>query len=551
MAFLPNSTIYLCNVPFDSTQKNQIYFTTKSQQKEYFSSKSVDMLLSYLVIRKTLENGSLQSSVKVDKNIDDLQTKGVNYIFYQNANHGEKYFYCFVDKLIYINEGTTEIVFHTDVYQTWLFDVNILPSFVVREHTVSDVIGEHIVPENFNFKDFNYMELLNTQEINDNTQLNDYCYLLCSTESWQGGEDELASKNICDVAQGFTFGVALNTGDIISMTNKMSDKDEGWLQSIVAIPKFSLLRSRIANLNDASKVKLPDDNEVISGEVLGGSEISETEINIYFAKNNVKFNGYTPKNNKLYTAPYFTLAITNHNGVEKEYALENFSGLAHNEVKDITFKLMGEISTNPSVYVIPCNFLGVGTNYDYATVLSEMPQISHNSDTYKLWLARNQGTIALETMGNLLNVVTGVATIGSGVGGFQAVSGVQGILSTINNVNQASRMPNKVTGGGGKNYLLLAKKKNKFEYYWKTLKKDHAETVDNFFTMYGYQINKVKQPNIDTRPYFNYIQTIDINIRGGIPCDDMTELKSIYNNGVTLWKPTAVIGNYDVDNSPQ
>ena len=82
------------------------------------------------------------------------------------------------------------------------------------------------------------------------------------------------------------------------------------------------------------------------------------------------------------------------------------------------------------------------------------------------------------------------------------------------------------------------------------IRKHHAQTVDDYFTMYGYQTNRVKVPNVSSRPYFNYVQTIDVNIKGGIPADQMERLKAVYNNGVTLWKSTATIGDYSVDNSP-
>lgn len=566
MAFLPNSTIHLCNVPIDSEYKNQIYFKNKDEQKAYFSGKSVKLLLSYLVVRKTAPNGSFQTSIKVDMNIDDIHTLGVNYLFYQNANHGEKYFYAFVDKIIYINEGTTEIVFSTDVYQTWLFDVNILPSYVVREHSATDEIGEHLIPESFTANDYKYIELLPDVEITGWDSLDDWCYLVASTVSifvTKSTDSEVGSAvqvlDIGGVAQGFYYFFLQSGNHLYNFKSFMSDKDidDGYIQSIIAIPKFSVRSSKICDKNKNTIKEKTDSVDSVEtwGEIID-SDIAESLISITFDKHNINFEGYTPRNNKLYTAPYFSLCVSNHNGTENCFAVENFSGQFSPSGKPLTFMLMGDISTNPSIYLCPCNFMGVGTNYDYAITLQDFPQISHNSDSYKLWLAKNQGSIALQTLGNVGNIGAGIAsTVASGgagaaIGATQIMSGVSGILNTINEMNVASRMPNKVSGGGGKNLLLLSQGMNKFSYYWKIIKKDYAETIDNFFTMYGYQTNKVKQPNTNVRPYFNYVQTIDINIIGGIPSEDMEKLKNVYNSGVTLWKPHAVIGNYDVDNSP-
>lgn len=567
MAFLPNSTIYLCNVPIDSEYKNQVYFKTKDEQKAYFSGKSVKLLLSYLVVRKTTPNGSFQTSIKVDMNIDDVHSLGVNYLFYQNANHGEKYFYAFVDKIIYINEGTTELVFSTDVYQTWLFDVNILPSYVVREHSATDEIGEHLIPESFTANDYKYIELLPNVEITGRDLLDDWCYLVASTESLYadtGTDDTVGNigtvKDISGVAQGFYYFFLQSSYHIKAFMACIEEKgvDDGYIQTIVALPKFSVNLAEISDVgNDKSTLKEKDSpiKHVEGWGEIVDSDVSESVVSIRFSKDRVKFEGYTPKNNKLYTAPYFSLCVSNHNGTENNYAVENFSGQYTNE-KLMTFLLTGDISPNPSIYLCPQSFMGVGTNYDYAMTLQDFPQISHNSDSYKLWLAKNQGSIALQTIGNFGNIAAGLAsTVGSGgvasaIGGGQIMQGVTGLLSTFNDMYVASKMPNKVSGGGGKNLLLLSQGMNKFSYYWKIIKKDYAETIDNFFTMYGYQTNKVKQPNTNVRPYFNYVQTIDINIIGGIPSEDMEKLKNVYNSGVTLWKPHAVIGNYDVDNSP-
>ena len=159
MEFNPISTIYLCNVPIDNSYKNQIYFSNVNKQQEYFRSKVVKTFTNYLTVRKTLPDGSLQSSIKVDCGIDQLRTIGCNYLYYQNEHHGNKIFYAFINKMIYINEGTTELIFECDVYQTWLFNVELKASYVVREHAVKDIVGLNIVPEKFSFQDYDYEHL--------------------------------------------------------------------------------------------------------------------------------------------------------------------------------------------------------------------------------------------------------------------------------------------------------------------------------------------------------------------------------------------------------
>ena len=53
--------------------------------------------------------------------------------------------------------------------------------------------------------------------------------------------------------------------------------------------------------------------------------------------------------------------------------------------------------------------------------------------------------------------------------------------------------------------------------------------------MFGYKTNLVKMPNLTGRQNWNYVKTIDANIIGNIPQNDIELLKSIFNSGVTIW----------------
>ena len=67
--------------------------------------------------------------------------------------------------------------------------------------------------------------------------------------------------------------------------------------------------------------------------------------------------------------------------------------------------------------------------------------------------------------------------------------------------------------------------------------------------MFGYKINNVKVPNITGRRNWNYVKTIDCNVDGDIPQTDLNIIKTMFNNGVTLWHNPNNIYNYSLDNS--
>lgn len=548
MAFNPSSTIYLCNVPIDSTYKNEIFFVSRSAQQNYFASKVVKTFSNYLTVRTTRADGSLQSSVKVDANIDYLRSLPCNYMYYQNANHGTRFFYAFITDLIYVNEGTTRIVFETDVYQTWMLDCEMQKSYVVREHSITDKIGENLVPEKFNFSDYVY------QEAFIDNSLTEWGYLVATTDhdlydatSWWEelfGTNQsviIAGKKMSGIYQGMFFYYFESEADMNTLLNKLVERSSDCIMFIAVIPKFCV--------SSNSKVDYHDDWEDGQGYLTASTKPAEKEITLEDLTKNGSFEGYAPRNNKLFTSPFYKLIVTNHNGEQAEYSIEDFT-----HPDEVVFKMYGDVSANPSITLIPTYYKGIVFNYDCGISISGFPQASFNTDTFKLWLAKNQFGMAVDTVGNIAQVVAGVAGIvgtgglGTAIGAGTIASGVNGILGSINTVQQASREPNKVSGGGSKTNLLTAMGQNKFDFYIQTVRRDHAMLIDDFFTMYGYQVNKVKFPQMSSRPYFNYVQTVDVNIVGGIPSDDMVILKSIFNNGVTLWKPDATVGDYSVNN---
>lgn len=557
MAFNPSSTIFLCNVAIDSTYQNQIYFASRAAQQNYFSGKVVKTFSDYLTVRTTRADGSLQSSVKVNANIDYLRSLPCNYMYYQNAHHGTRIFYAFITKFIYINEGTTEIVFETDVYQTWTLDCKLKPSYVVREHSETDEIGDNITPEKFCFQDYSYSPVYN------DTTLRNWGYLVATTgdnlegtsfwESLFGSDVVVKGKPMSGIYQGLFFWYYKSETALNNFLNEIVKEEQDCVVFIAVVPDFCVSANG-------------------SGEGLLGSSTApaQKEISISWGDYMFAFDGYVPKNKKLYTSPFLKLAVCNHSGQEAEYSAEDF--LDSNTIK---FKMYGDVSANPSITLCPMYYKGLELNYDAGISISGFPQASMNTDTFKLWLAKNQfstGTsmaagaamlitaagMAIGSGGTSLipmgaAAVGGVATgtsltsMGAGALGFM---GANTVMSTIGNVYSAAQEPNRADGGSAKNNLLTAMGMNKFDFYCKRIKGEYARTVDDFFTMYGYAVNKLKQPNVSSRPVFNYIQTVDVNIVGAIPNDDMMMLKQLYNRGITLWKPNATIGDYSADNTP-
>src|SRR5690606_22356576 len=81
----------------------------------------------------------------------------------------------------------------------------------------------------------------------------------------------------------------------------------------------------------------------------------------------------------------------------------------------------------------------------------------------------------------------------------------------------------------------------------KQIKQEYINQLTDFFNIVGYKVNRVKIPNFHTRKYWNYVQTANCNIIGNFNNEDLTELKSVFDNGITLWH-TDDVGNYALEN---
>lgn len=531
MEFQPNTTIMLCNVPFDNTYKHQVVFSSPETQGKYFQARERVTLTEYLTVREKLPDGSVLSYIRVDEDIESLKSMGCNYVVYRNGYSG-KLTFAFITKMVYINEGLTKLFIETDVWQTYCFDVELMKSFVVRQHSESDEIGDNVVPEQFNYNGYDYHNL-------NVSNLDQWGYLVGTNTPHTSSAVSIGVKS--GIAQGLYF---YYFKDVTPMSVFLESLDNDCVEFITVIPKFCIGDAVITNVFD-------DDEGVYSGNGYVGKSDSPalTILSVDFSGKAFTFDGYTPKNNKLWTSPFSNVSIINGAGGELVLNREDFE-----TSNKLMFNLYGDTSTNPSVMLVPLLYKGLYENYNYTISISNFPQCSYSADYFKLWSAKNVNTVFTENLANAVKISGGIVSVatgvGTGVGAMAIASGAVGVTKTINSIYQATVQENPSTVGKPHNNLLTAMKKNKFTFYYRMIKRDFAESVDNFFTMYGYAVNKLCDINLRARPCFTYIETIDVNIKGDIPSDDMKRIKDMFNGGVTMWEETATMYDYDVDNSP-
>ena len=177
ISITPQGQIYLCKTPLINDYKNQLTFANKNAQLTYFNSTIQKTYDNYTYIKK-------DNVIKVGENIDNLIQ--CNYLFYKNTGFTDKWYFCFITNMEYINENCTAITIETDVFQTWYFDIVYKPCFIEREHVNDDTIGIHTIDENLNVG-----EVIEEGQIEDASYGNEYGYYVCIASNWEIKEKQI------------------------------------------------------------------------------------------------------------------------------------------------------------------------------------------------------------------------------------------------------------------------------------------------------------------------------------------------------------------------
>ena len=510
MYIQPNTIIrVLNNCPLDKTYDHTLNFSDISSQTSYFQG-----LTKYTFSEQTYQRVN-SNIIRVQRTADDLYD--CNYLMFQNSAFGNKWFYAFITSVEYVNNITAEIEYELDVMQTWYFNYDLKDCFIEREHSETDNIGDNLVPENLEIGD--YISDGITRGI-PNNPLGNYAIVVAAT--FDSKYQDIGGTFYTGVFSGLMFH---------TFTNSESGAMEAaqFIQGAVGAGKQEGIVS-VFLMSSA----------FISNEIIGFKQ-----YDIQKTKNYTDIDGYVPKNNKLFTYPYNFLYCTNFQGTSAVFKYEYFSE------ENCTFNLIGDTSCNPSVVLRPTNYKGVDINNDEKMVLSGFPQLAYNTDSFKAWLAQNASSIGVNAMSTTLS-----AAISGGVvtGGTGAVAGAIGgvalsVASILSQVYQASIQPNQAKGGGSNQSYVLADIFN-FGFMHKYIRAEFAKIIDDYFNMFGYACHRVKTPNINSRPHWNYVKTLGCVIEGSIPANDISKICQIYNSGITFWHNPSEIGNYALDNSP-
>ncbi len=273
---------------------------------------------------------------------------------------------------------------------------------------------------------------------------------------------------------------------------------------------------------------------------------SPFEYNFSFPKIS-SFDNYTPVNKKLYTYPYNFLVLSNNNGVSNILMVEDFDN--YNE---FTFHVKGIPVIGGSIKCVPTDYKHVDYNEEEGIICGKFPTTNWSKDEYINWIKQNAINLGIGIASNSLNLVgsIGLSMIPGGevAGVSSAVNSGLSIANQLGQIYQHSLIPNSAQGNVNGGDINSASKTNTFYFYQKAIKPEYAKIIDDYFSMFGYKTNRVKLPNLNNRPNWNYVKTINCIITGNIPDTDLLKLRNLFDNGITIWHNPSTFLDYSKSN---
>lgn len=515
MPIAPQTNIRLLKVPFELDNKNQLTFSSVTAQTNYFLS------LPYLLI----DNCSYQrhdNYINFPEHIDNILH--YNYVMYQNENYSNKYFYSFITNMEYVNDNLTRVYIETDCFQSWQFDIIYHNMFIEREHVNDDTIGINTIPENLDVGT-PIQESLDEYLTYGN---NDYYFAINGTYNPLTNKDFIGVNKINGNFFGswiFLFPVTSGSVGLPEIKNFIEDVNNNG--KIESISSMYILPKTLVDGN--GKESFSKTGIGAYKFYLMNTSNSALDILLNFDKT-YTFSDYNPKNNKCFTYPYNYLLVSNNIGNYNIFKYELFSQA------NPAFTCEMAISMGASIRLVPRDYKNMNYNYDESIPLAKFPTCDWSSDSFTNWLTQNAVNIGSQVISAGVNIATGnvaglAGQIGNVIGGFY----------------EASLQPS-LEGGNNNGDVNFASKSNTFQLHHMRCKTEYMQIIDNYFSMFGYKTNRLKIPNIVGRPNWNYVKTIDCNITGDFPQQDIQTLKNMMDNGVTFWHNPSTFLDYSQNN---
>lgn len=582
MAYIaPNSTIKLFSgVPLDNSYRNTLYFANETQQLQYFATTGAGLVAT---LNSQMYQRVSQGVCKVE--VPFGTAYAVNYMAFKNTDFENKWFYAFVNDVKYINNGVCEIDYELDVMQTFMFDVDLQPCLVEREHInkAADTIGANILPEQFDVGEYKIQDLNalygGLSGLADGAAS---CWIIL------GMTNDKSSK-YADPGPGAVAKTIMEVGLYDATLPEASTSFHDGVYSGLEYYAFDgtpagaaeltrFINEKITTVDNiyslymAPKILLQDPvGTLIPGYTLGHyiDNLEYTDVLSALApvvSTYPDFDGYTPANNKLYTYPYNYCGVTNGQGNGLILRYEFFEDMHP------AFKASATFVDPVTITVRPYKYKGAGTDFPdmgESLTITGFPHCSWSYDTYSKWVAQQLPQEKRAMSRNLITSGIGLAAASAAMvatGGLAGIAGAAvGGAAIMKGANLGTNLINKTASLYEKRYdAALAQDPLKGSsasgnadfaaglmniYRFRGhITGEVAKEIDHYFSLFGYQTNEVKVPNRTGRSIWNYVKTANCTLTkraaGKVTAADISQMEGIYDNGITFWHQPDKVGDY-------
>lgn len=585
----PLSEVYfLQNANVDYQMNNVLWLSTEQAEVDYFLSKAKFHFDNCRAINNDGNTWEVTVPLAQGSTLDDYYN--CNYMMWRNPQFSGKWFFAYIGTPRPAAGSAVTVPFEIDQWQTWHWSC-VFPETMVRRETVKDdSIGANTIEENIETGEFVISEEDVDEDLNkignDIIQLSGWdttpCVLIVYTYKPKQQEVEESKGTyiinaISDGVNKLTYeldniapafaGGRLQQGiyqacAFISFEIKNDATQEELDVSIQAVNLY--MQSLVDGVMIQSVQILRMIPKFMAPRQVGVQPINsrKPQTNYVVGKETpTTFGGYVPKNNKLYTEQFNYIVIDNGAGTQQTLAYEYFKGDIANKQPEGTpiFHIYSQLSTVPSCRLIPISYKGPKRreNPMYAMEINSYPQCSFSYNEMRADYFANQSSYEVQGARNLLNPIisTGQNILSIATGGVAgAISGIAGIANTAFDVADAiakqtdrARIPNIVKGVADSN-IQFAIGRLTFTEYRMQVRPYFAKIIDNYFTAYGYAINDIKKPELNTRTRFNFIWTQGANILGDLPTEAKRVINAQLDAGLRIWHDPAAWMDYGPKN---
>lgn len=541
-----------------------------------------------------------------------------DYIMFANGINDQtsQWYYAFVDTIEPINFNTARVHFTIDAIETYGQYFNFGPSMVVRdmqhlERKADNTPNKEYMnyePEPFtpSNTDYVFQRLGTDQPLVEKSNLGKYSRVLVMSDV-SLRESDITPNQYYGGLPSFKMSessvegaVYLGIGVYYLPSRKCATLDLlGSYNAIEHLLYTYMVPEKLTSLSGTSG------EPIFLGDMQGyvnagykGDVIDKLLTPIKFSDKlnaTADQDGFEPLNLKCYSSPTTYVSIGDKQGGSLEIDLQNLEEFEVTPSNFFNLRVLLNLSISPNVgsclYVLN-NQEYEGGEHDPMVTLWQMPSYSmtpnnsgYNQDYVEANMRKRMalkytllGT-GLGMVGSLskaaISMIPGgtvagsIAKAGSSLAGNPIGDmgsnlkgyGMRNMLSAITATENAKMkevygLP-KAVGGSPQGFTRYNMNYAGYEYFFVHQKTSIIKKYDMMYTIYGYQQNEFRYPNINTRRRWTFVQLDTVNIidkghTSAVPSWARNQIEERLKSGVTFWNVRwALLGDGDKDADPQ